>query len=69
MGGILSKPKMPKVPQETLDAQKRAEERALAQERDAAKQIAARKKTRRTGGIRLLMGDRPMDEDKTKLGS
>ena len=69
MGGLFGSPKVPKVPQETLDAQKRAEEKAAAQEREQMRQISARKKSRRTGGVRLLMGDPTAAEDKDKLGS
>jgi hypothetical protein len=69
MGGLFSSPKVPKVPQDTLDAQKRAEEKAATQEREQMRQIAARKKSRRTGGVRLLMGDREAGQDQDKLGS
>ena len=69
MGGLFSSPKVPKVPQDTLDAQKRAEEKAATQEREQMRQISARKKSRRTGGVRLLMGDREAGQDQDKLGS
>tara|TARA_R110002153_G_scaffold48887_1_gene138013 strand:+ start:2161 stop:2376 length:216 start_codon:yes stop_codon:yes gene_type:complete len=71
MSGLMGKASVPKVPQSTLDAQKRAEEKAEAQEKDAMSQIEARKRVRRTGGLRMLLSPSRSEgeTEKTTLGS
>jgi hypothetical protein len=55
MSAVFSKPKAPKPDPELLEAQKRAEERAEQMRLEEAQALSARKRTRRTGGIRLLL--------------
>lgn len=57
----LFKPKMPAMPTpeqvapEVTAAQKRQEERLEAQEQQQARALAARRRVRRTGGMRMLL--------------
>jgi hypothetical protein len=52
------------------EALKRQEERAETAEKEALKRLTARKRARRTGGLRLLMSPQRTDdiEEKRKLG-
>lgn len=69
MGGIFSKPKAPKPDpslQRSLDMQ---EQRLKTQEAEQRQQISARKRARRSGGLRLLMSQGVPDESSNqKLG-
>ena len=66
MGGIVSsifsKPKPPPPPPgpdpEMLRAQREQEERVAARETQSQREMAARKRARRTGGNRALLADR-----------
>ena len=62
MGGIFSAPKPPPPPPgpdpEMLRAQREQEERLEARERESQRELASRKRARRTGGNRLLLANR-----------
>lgn len=58
MSNLFKTPKMPspaEVAPEVTAAQKRQEERLEAQERQQARALAARRRVRRTGGMRMLL--------------
>jgi hypothetical protein len=58
MSNLFKTPKMPtpqQVAPEVVEAQKRQEERLQAQEEAQMRQIAARKRARRSGGMRMLL--------------
>lgn len=65
MGGIFSKPKAPRPDPSIAAAQKKQEERLAQQETEQKRQIAARSRARRTGGLRLLMSPARMDQEQT----
>ena len=62
IGGLFSSPKPPPPPPgpdpAMLKAQQEQEERLEARERQGQREVAARKRARRTGGNRLLLADR-----------
>ena len=71
MGGVFSKPKAPRPDPSIQKAQEKQEQRLAQQETEQKRQIAARSRARRTGGMRLLMSPARMDEagtQSTKLG-
>lgn len=55
MSGLFKRPKAPKPDPKLIAAQERAEQRAEAAEKSLQEQIAARKRSRRTGGLRMLL--------------
>ncbi len=55
MASVFSRPKAPTPDPSIKEAQDKQEERLASQEREQKEQIAARKRVRRTGGLRLLM--------------
>jgi hypothetical protein len=68
LGLVPKKPPPVKTPKMD-EALKRQEERAETAEKEALKRLTARKRARRTGGLRLLMSPQRLDEDqKNKLG-
>lgn len=67
MGGLFSTPSAPAPDPELKAAQKRQEERLEAQEAQKMRQISARQRARRTGGMRMLLStDRPVAETGVK---
>jgi len=67
--GLVPKKPPPVVTPKMDEALKRQEERAETAEKEALKRLTARKRARRTGGLRLLMSPQRLDEDqKNKLG-
>jgi len=71
MGGIFSKPKAPAPDPSIKEAQDKQQARLDRQETEQKAQIAARRRTRRTGGLRLLMSPERQDQaggQSTKLG-
>lgn len=74
MSNMFKTPKMPtpqQVAPEVTEAQKRQEERLAAQEAEAAKQLAARRRARMAGGQRALLSSfrGGTAEDQSTLGS
>ena len=55
MSGLFKTPKAPKPDPKLIAAQERAEARAEAAEQSLQEQISARKRSRRTGGLRMLL--------------
>ncbi len=69
MGGIFSAPKAPPPSPKVTEAQEKAEARAVAAETREATAAQARRRVRRTGGLRLLMSPARQDQGgQTKLG-
>jgi|AACY02.14.fsa_nt_gi hypothetical protein len=73
MSGLFKTPKAPKQDPKLIAAQERAEARAEAAERELQEQIAARKRSRRTGGLRLLLSpsrvQSQIEQRQTTLGA
>tara|TARA_Y100000385_G_scaffold63159_1_gene62134 strand:- start:76 stop:303 length:228 start_codon:yes stop_codon:yes gene_type:complete len=72
MAGLFGgRSRAPKKTQAQIDAEKaqaRSEERATAQERTEMQGAQARRRLRRTGGMRLLFSPERQEGMKTKLG-
>jgi hypothetical protein len=70
LGLVPDKPPPPPAQQPKVsEALSRQEERAEVAEKEALKRLTARKRARRTGGLRLLMSPQRLDEEqKSKLG-
>ena len=66
MGGIFGRPKVYQPPQETTEAQDRAEQRAEASEQRERRAAAARRQSRRTGGLRPLMSPERQEGPQTR---
>ena len=73
MSGLFKRPKAPKPDPKMIEAQERAEARAEAAERELQEQISARKRARRTGGLRMLLSptrvQSQIEERRMTLGS
>ena len=68
LGLVPDKPPPVKTPKMD-EALSRQEERAEEAQKEALKRLTARKRARRTGGLRLLMSPQRLDEEqKNKLG-
>jgi hypothetical protein len=68
--GFMKPPKPPEPSREVTAAQDRAEQRAVASERDEAARASARMRAMRAGGLRLLFSPaRQQGETQTTLGS
>lgn len=67
---VMRPPPQPKISPEVIAAQDRAEQRAIASERDEAARASARMRVMRSGGLRLLFSPaRQQGAMQTTLGS
>jgi len=68
--GFMRPPSPPQTSPEVLAAQQRAEERAVASERDESARAASRMRLMQTGGLRLLFSPtRQQGQARNTLGS